>query len=89
MICPQGPKNAERNCNTLSSERPFFLLHISFETHFHKIYKKAAGRVKLLWRIGSSIDTFSSQRIYQSMILSIFTYCGYNSLGWSRSPANA
>ena len=44
MICPQGPKN-ERNCNILSSERQFFLLHISFETHFHKMYKKAAGRV--------------------------------------------
>ena len=24
---------------------------------FHKMYKKAAGRVNLLWRIGSSVDT--------------------------------
>ena len=44
-----------------------------------------AGRVNLLRRILSSIDTFSAQQIYQSMIMSIFTYCGYNSLGWSES----
>ena len=59
---------------------------LNFETHFHKIYKKATGRVDLLRRIRSSIDTFSVQRlIYQSMITAIFTYCGYNSLGWSES----
>ena len=56
---------------------------LNFDTHFHKIYKKAAGKVNLLRRIRSSIDTFSAQRIYQSMIMPIFTYCGYNSLGWS------
>ena len=82
MICPQGPKN-KRNCNILLSERLFFLLHINFETHFYKIHKKAAGRVNLLRRTHSSIDVFTAQRIYQSMIMSIFTYCGYNSLGWS------
>ena len=58
---------------------------LNFETHFHKIYKKAAGRVNLLRRIRSNIDTFSAQRIYQSMIMPILTYCGYNSLGWSES----
>ena len=36
-----------------------------FETHFHKIYKKAVGRVNLLRRIRSSLDTFGAQRIYQ------------------------
>ena len=82
MICTRGPKN-ERNCNILLSERPFFLLHINLETHFHQIYKKAAERVNLLRRIHSSIDTFSAQRIYQSMNMSIITYCGYNGLGWS------
>ena len=44
---------------------------------------KAAGRANLLQRIRSSIDTFSAQQIYQSMITAIFTYCGYISLGWS------
>ena len=60
MICPQGPKN-ETNCNILSSERPFFLLQFNFETHFQKIYKKAAGRVNLLRRICSSIDSSAQQ----------------------------
>ena len=87
MISPQGMKN-ERNCNILSSESQFFLLHINIVTYFdkiQKIYKKAAGRVNLLRRIRSSIDTLSAQRIYQSMIMSIFTYCGYTSLAWSES----
>ena len=39
MICPQSPQN-ERNCNILSPERPFFLLHINFETHFHKFTRR-------------------------------------------------
>ena len=38
-----------------------------------------------LRRILFSNDTFSAQQIYQSMIMSIFTHCGYNSLGWSES----
>ena len=58
---------------------------LNFETHFQKMYKKAAGRVNLLRRIRPSIDTLSAQRIYQSMIMPMFTYCGYNSLGWSES----
>ena len=37
MICPQDLKMREIVI--------FFLLHINFETHFDKIYKKAAGRV--------------------------------------------
>ena len=41
--------------------------------------------MNLLRRICSSIDTFSAQRIYKSMIKLIFTYCGYNSLWWSES----
>ena len=113
MICPQDLKMREIVI--------FFLLHINFETHFDKIYKKAAGRVNwpeihpiassrfllsttegvittrsnrmkfrlrvnLLRRIRPSIDTLcSAQRIYQSMIMSIFTYCSYKSLGWSES----
>ena len=58
---------------------------LNFETHFQKLYKKAAGRVNLLRRIRSSIDTLSAQRICQSMIMPIFTNCGYNSLGWLES----
>ena len=49
------------------------------------MWKKAAGRVNLLRRILSSIDTLSARRIYQLVIMPIFTYCGYNSLGWPES----
>jgi len=41
--------------------------------------------VNLLRRIRPSIDTLSAQRIYQSKIMPIFTYCSNNSLGWSES----
>ena len=58
---------------------------LNFKTHFRKIYTKAAGRVNLLRRIRSNIDSFSAQRTYQSMIMPIFTYCGHISLGWSES----
>ena len=58
---------------------------LNFDTHFHKMYKKAAARMDLLRRIRSSIDNFSARWIYQSMIMPIFTHCGYNSLGWSKS----
>ena len=57
----------------------------NFDTHLHKIYKKAAERVNLFRRIRSSIDTFSAQRIYQSMIMPVFTCCSYSSLGFSES----
>ena len=42
--------------------------------------------MNLLRRILSRIDTFSAQQIYQSMIMSIFTYCGYNTLRMVRVP---
>ena len=58
---------------------------LNFETHFRKIYKKAAGRVNLLRHIRSNIDSFSAQQVYQSVIMPTFTYCGYISLGSSES----
>ncbi|XP_078381475.1 transmembrane protease serine 9-like [Oculina patagonica] len=35
----------------------------------------------IIRRIRSMVDAFSAQRIYQTIIMPIFTYCGYNSLG--------
>ena len=58
---------------------------LNFDKHFHKMYKTASARLNFLRHIRSSIDTFRAQRIYQSTITPIFTYCGYNSLGWSES----
>ena len=58
---------------------------LNFAIHFQKIYKKAAGTVNLLRHIRSSIDTFTAHRIYRSMTMPIFTYCGYTGLGWSES----
>ena len=42
---------------------------LNFETHFHKIYQKAAGRVNLSHRIRSNSNTFSAQQLYRSMIM--------------------
>ena len=43
-------------------------LDTSFWNAFSKNFKKAAGGVNLLRHIRSSIDAFSTQQIYQSMI---------------------
>ena len=51
----------------------------------HSTVNEEKKKAMALRRILSSNDTFSAQQIYQSMIMSIFTHCGYNSLGWSES----
>ena len=58
---------------------------LNLDMHFSKTYKKAAGRVNLLRRIRSNTDTFSAERIYRSMIMPLFTYCGQITLGWSET----
>ena len=62
---------------------------LNLSTHFDKIYKKADGRVNLLRRIRSSIDMYSVEWIFNTMILPIFTYCGSVSLGWSDTRKQA
>ena len=51
---------------------------LNFKMHFNKILQKGRRKSELLIRHPFSIVTFMSQRIYQSMIRPIFTYCGYN-----------
>ena len=58
---------------------------LNFAIHFDKIYKQATGRLNLLRRIRSSIDSASSEKIYRTMIMPVFGYCGSLSLGWSSS----
>ena len=58
---------------------------LNLKTHFNKTYKKAAGRLNLLKQIHSTIDTFSMERVYRTMIMPIFTYYGQNTLGWSHT----
>ena len=36
-------------------------------------------------RIRSNTDTLSAERIYRTMIMPIFTYCGQITLGWSET----
>ena len=69
--------------NTTTCYKYILTRHFTLKHIFKNIYKKAAGRVNLLRHIGSSIDSFSAQQIYQSMIILTFTYCGYVNLGWS------
>ena len=61
---------------------------LNFESHFNTVYKKAAGRVNLLRRIRSSIDSATAEKIYRAMIMPVFTYCGSIVLGWSNSRLN-
>ena len=58
---------------------------LNFATHFDKIYKKATGRLNLLRRIRSSIDSASAEKIYRTMIMPVLGHCGSLSLGWSSS----
>ena len=58
---------------------------LTLDTHLDNICKKAAGRVNLLRRIRSSIDTSTAAVIYNAMIIPLFTYCGSVGLGWSDS----
>ena len=61
---------------------------MNFASHFNTSYKKAAGRVNLLRRIRSSIDSANAEKIYRAMIMPVFTYCGSIVLGWSNSRVN-
>ena len=46
---------------------------LNFETHFTKTYKKAAGRVTLLWKIRSSITCAAAES--RAMVMPVFSYC--------------
>ena len=48
---------------------------LSFETHFNKTYKRAAGRVTLQRKLRSSITCAAAESIYRAMIMPVFTYC--------------
>ena len=52
-------------------------------SYFDKTYKRAAGRVNPLKSIRPSIDQKCTERIYNTMILPIFTYCESLGLVWS------
>ena len=60
---------------------------LNFESRFNAIHKKAAGRVNLLRRIRSSIDSATAE-IYRAMMIPVFTCCGSIVLGWSNSRVN-
>ena len=61
---------------------------LNFESYFNTIYKITAGRVSLLCRIRSSIDSATAEKIYRAMIMPVFTYCGSIVLKWSNSRVN-
>ena len=49
---------------------------LNLESHFDKMYKRAAGRFNLLRRIRPLFDKSSAEKIYKAMIQPVFTYCG-------------
>ena len=91
-ICFKAVKSSSRSVvhpstplHVISTSACIWTRHLILPSSFHKMYETASARLNFLQHIRSSIDTFRAQRIYQSMITPIFTYCGYNSLGWSES----
>ena len=61
---------------------------LNLESHFDKMYKRAAGSFNLLKRIRPLIDKSVAQKIYKAVIRPVFTYCGTLGLCWSRSRKN-
>ena len=60
-------------------------LSLNLELHFDKMYKRAAGRFKLIRRIRPLIDKTSAEKIYKAVIQPVFTYCGTLGFCWSFS----
>ncbi len=48
---------------------------LDLNSHFEKLYKKAAGRLRLLARLRKYLDLQSARDVYCSMIMLVFTYC--------------
>ena len=48
---------------------------LNFESHFDKMYKRAAGRLNLLRTIQPLVDKSSAEKIYKAMIQPVLTYC--------------
>ena len=57
--------------------------NLSLLSHFDWTHKKAPGIANLSRSIRSSLDQKCAETIYKTMILPIFTYCGWLGLGWS------
>ena len=48
---------------------------LSFNENFDKSYKKASSRVNLLNNIRRSINSYTAECIYKSIIMPVLTYC--------------
>ena len=59
-------------------------LHL--ESHFDKMYKRAAGRFNLLRRIRPLIDKSTAEKIYKAMIQPVFKYRGTLDLSVGHVP---
>ena len=47
---------------------------LNLQSHFDKMYKRAAGRFNLLKRIRPLIDKSSAEKMYKAMIQPVFTF---------------
>ena len=74
------------NVTIASTSACIWIRTLNYEMHFNKILQEARRKSNPhKRRIRSSIVTFGAHRIYQLMIMPIFTYCGYNNLAWPES----
>ena len=56
--------------------------------HFSKVYSKASGRLRLLQRLRAPLTVYSANRVYQSLIIPIITYCAVANLHMTESQKN-
>ena len=78
-------KKSNTNCNingyNINQTHSYKYLGVTLDNkinlidHFHKTYKKASGRIRLLKRIRHNISPSTAASIYQMMIQPIIFYC--------------
>ena len=64
-----------KRLSTLKDQRVELDQALSLQSHFAKVYRKASGRLRLLSRIRKSVNMYSAEAIYRSMVIPVITYC--------------
>ena len=67
-----------RTAITCTCEYKYLGVHVDeslgLSSQFEKCFKKASGRLKLLFNIRDHLDLLAAKTIYRTMIMPVFTY---------------